>query len=140
MTREEMKDEAARIAKEAYDKWQSLMQCDGDDLDEDGYPTELACDRIKYWHWSDIRGWFKYIEGLWHLHSFGWSEDAHAKHEWKDGETVHRYNISTAGWSGNETLISAMEENWMLWGITWVQSRRGGHYIFEIAHEYESEE
>jgi len=25
----------------------------------------------------------------------------------------------------------------MLWYMTWVQSRRGGHYIFEIKDRYE---
>lgn len=44
---------------------------------------------------------------------------------------IIRYTFSTGGWSGNEDLIRAMEQNWMIWSLTWVQSRRGGHYIFE---------
>ena len=41
--------------------------------------------------------------------------------------------ISTAGWSGNESIIYAMQNNKsMLWNLTWVQSRRGGHHIFEL--------
>ena len=38
--------------------------------------------------------------------------------------------ISTGGWSGNEDLIGAMQNNAMLWIMTWVSSRRGGHYTF----------
>jgi hypothetical protein len=47
----------------------------------------------------------------------------------------HRYYISTAGWSGNESIIYAMQENNLMWSLNWVQSRRGGHYIFELELE-----
>lgn len=101
-------------------------------LDDDGYPTDAALDAIKLWHFSDARGWFKFIEGLWWSSSMLWKEDD-VPHDWKDGETVHRYYISTGGWSGNESIIRAMQENnHMLWTLNWVQSRRGGHYIFEL--------
>jgi len=42
------------------------------------------------------------------------------------------YNISTGGWSGNESIIHEMQENSMMWHLNWVQSCRGGHYIFEL--------
>ena len=100
--------------------------------DEDGYPTEAALDVIRLWHWDNIKGWFKFIEGLWHFHSWGWKEDDEP-HEFLTDEIVHRYYLSTCGWSGNESLIHAMQANEnMLWTLTWVQSRRGGHYIFEL--------
>lgn len=120
--------------KEHRAKWKSLMDQEGDDLDEDGYPTELACERIKAWHWSDKSGWLGFVNGLWHLAEWGWKE-AEEDHDWKAGEKVRRFYVSTAGWSGNECLIDAMKENFMLWSLTWVQSRRGGHYIFEIDRE-----
>lgn len=134
MNRDELKADAARKDEERKSAWRALMDQDDDDMDEDGYPTELACERIKAWHWSDKSGWLKYIESLWHLASWGWSE-GDEPHDYKDGVTVRRFHISTAGWSGNETLIQAMKENTMLWHLTWVQSRRGGHYIFEIDKE-----
>ena len=103
-------------------------------LDDDGYPTDAALDIIQMWHWSDPKGWFTFIESLWHLRSWGWSEgmqpDEHDPQEW-----VYLYNISTAGWSGNEDIIRAMEKNTMMWCLNWVQSRRGGHYIFELRNE-----
>jgi hypothetical protein len=101
----------------------------GDFLDDDGYPTDDALTIIEKWHWDDSKGWFKFINGIWHLASWGWGEGLE-KHEWNDND-VYRYHISTAGWSGNESIIRAMQENYMLWSITWVQSRRGGHFIFE---------
>ena len=131
MKHRDFREEARKADKENRAKWKALMDQDGDDLDDDGYPTELACERIKAWHWSDKSGWMKFIESIWHLREWGWSE-ADEPHDWKEGETVHRFHVSTAGWSGNEMLIRAMQENWMLWGLVWVQSRRGGHYIFEI--------
>jgi len=105
-------------------------------LDEDGYPTDAAIDVVQLWHWSDARGWFKFIESIWYFHDWGWKENEEP-HEWhrldqyKD-KIVHRYYISTAGWSGNETIIRAMQKNEMMWHLNWVQSRRGGHYIFEL--------
>lgn len=100
-------------------------------LDEDGYPTKAAMDVIRLWHWTDAKGWFKFIESIWHLKSFGWGE-GEAPHDYDKDKMVYLYEISTAGWSGNEAIIRAMEENCDMWELNWVQSRRGGHYIFEL--------
>lgn len=98
-------------------------------LDDDGYPTWTALEIIKLWHWSDKKGWFEFIKSIWWSRDWGWTEgyglDDHIKNK------KHTYNISTGGWSGNESIIEAMQENTMMWHFTWVQSRRGGHYIFE---------
>jgi len=99
--------------------------------DEDGYPTEAALEIVRIWHWSDSPGWFEFIKSIWHLASWGWSEKE-ADHEYKKDEKVYVYNISTAGWSGNESIIHEMQENSMMWQLNWVQSLRGGHYIFEL--------
>ena len=104
---------------------------DSDFVDEDGYPTDRALEVIEKWHWDDIPGWFKFIEGLWAYHDFGWNEKDEP-HDWDKDKIVHRYYISTAGWSGNESIIRAMQRNEMMWHLNWVQSRRGGHYIFEL--------
>lgn len=99
-------------------------------IDDDGYPTDSALEIIKLWHWTDASGWFKFIHELWHLSSWGWGE-GEEDHEYLN-KKVHCYHISTAGFSGNESIIRAMKENDMLWSLNWVQSRRGGHYIFEL--------
>lgn len=101
-----------------------------DMLDEDGYPTDAALDVIKLWHFTDARGWFKFIENLWMQRDWSWKEKDEP-HDYKD-KIVHRYYVSTGGWSGNEDLIRAMQKNHMMWNFNWLESRRGGHYIFEL--------
>jgi hypothetical protein len=99
-------------------------------LDDDGYPTDEALEIIEIWHWNDAKGWFDFIHSIWHLASWGW----------KEGEAIDEitnkktwcYYVSTAGWSGNESIIRAMQKNDWMWHLNWVQSRRGGHYIFEL--------
>jgi hypothetical protein len=103
-------------------------------LDEDGYPTEEALDKIEKWHYNDPRGWFKFIENIWHLRSWGWTEGYFKENE-SDPSDKYQYHISTAGWSGNEDIIRAMQVNNILWSDAWVESRRGGHYIFEVEDE-----
>ena len=96
-------------------------------LDDDGYPTDEALDLIAKWDVKDITGWFEFVQSLWALTD--WKiEDA--TDDISD-RPVTRYTMSTGGWSDNEDLIHAMQQNWLLWNLTWVQSRRGGHYIFE---------
>ena len=102
----------------------------GEFLDEDGYPTDDAITIIEKWHWNDIPGWFTFINSIWHLASWGWTE-SNETDDMNPDKKIYRYYISTAGWSGNETLIRAMQNNDMMWTFTWFESQRGGHYIFE---------
>ena len=105
-------------------------------LDSDGYPTDECLQIIKNWHWSDPKGWFNFIKEHWWAPDFGWRE-VDEPHEYRENREVHRYYLSTGGWSGNETLIWTMEQNRTIWSVHWVQSRRGGHYIFEIENRSE---
>ena len=93
-------------------------------LDEDGYPTDYALDKIAKWCYTDHIGLMQFIKPLWHFADYGY---------WTQTDT--KYEISTAGWSGNEDIIRAMNKNMTFWSFCWVQSRRGGHYIFEVKNE-----
>lgn len=98
-------------------------------LDEDGYPTEAALEVISLWP-ENYAEWFKFIKSIWYIPDWGWTESIE-DHEYKEGK-VKRYSISTGGWSGNESIIRAMQDNeFMMWVLTWVSSKRGGHYVFE---------
>lgn len=97
-------------------------------LDDDGYPTEATEKIIAAWPYQQLRELMEYVKQAWHFAEWGWTESD----EVVDGKTVRRYSISTAGWSGNESLIGALQDNRMFWMLCWQESRRGGHYIFEI--------
>lgn len=99
-------------------------------LDDDGYPTEYALWRVSSHSLLDAEGLFQFIEKIWHLKSFGFhSEDLLDE----AGNAIgKRISLSTAGWSGNESIIAALEKNVGVWGFCWRSSRAGGHYEFEI--------
>ena len=87
--------------------------------DEDGYPTEEELAAITAWEASkDIAGWLALCRAAWHYPE-GWPEA-------KDG--VH--TIATGGWSGNEEILNAMRKNLVMWAMSWVESTRGGRYVF----------
>lgn len=99
-------------------------------LDDDGYPTDAALDVIRLWHWNDIPGWFKFIEGIWS--NYGRWTEKDMPSSWASSEMDHVYDVATGGWSGNESIIRAMQDNRMMWLLNWYQSTRGGHYIFVL--------
>ena len=90
------------------------------------YPTEETLQRIKDWDWKNAKELFDYLESLWTYNNY------FKKEKLKDGMI---YYISTAGWSGNEFLIEALQENF-IWMITWQSSTRGGHYKFILQNEF----
>lgn len=95
-------------------------------MDDDGYPTEETERLIREFNGA-AEDLLAAVKTVWHFPSFGWKE-----HEGESGRS-HLYHISTGGWSGNETLISALHSNHIFWSLSWLQSQRGGHYIFEVS-------
>lgn len=95
-------------------------------LDDDGYPTPDVLKQILLWPQNDFQGMMKFIKSLWNYSNCGyWTET--------DTEDGIEYSVSTCGWSGNEEILEMMRDNVnMFWTLCWVQSRRGGHYIFEV--------
>ena len=107
-------------------------------LGADGYPSDEELETIRTWPincGADLTAVFKYVHQRWNWPDWGWKREARRRREWKGGRLHRRYSISTGGWSGNESLIAAMEANWMLWTMTWQSSKRGGHYEFSIDEE-----
>ena len=90
-------------------------------MDADGYPDDQELARIQVWPTEDFRGLMEYVRSLWWNADWGWTQ----------GMEDH-YQISTGGWSGNESIIEALEMNSLFWSMCWVSSRRGGHYEFEV--------
>jgi hypothetical protein len=91
-------------------------------FDEDGYPTDLALDNVAKWDdYDDVLGWFKFCQSLWFYPDY-----------FRIDEENKRVFVSTVGWSGNESVIDAMQDNSVFWSTCWVSSHRGGHYEFEL--------
>jgi hypothetical protein len=58
-----------------------------------------------------------------------------AQFRWADRQVRRRgrrWSISTGGWSGNESLIEALQRNHIFWSLCWMKSERGGHFVFEV--------
>lgn len=92
------------------------------ELDDDGYPTDETLDAIRQYPIlcaADCEDLLTLIEPIWTFKNY----------ISKDSDTG-LWTVSTGGWSGNESIISALEENALFWTLYWIQSRRGGHYIF----------
>lgn len=89
------------------------------------YPTEEELEKIRRWDYKDAFGLMEFIRPYWEQH--GW---------WKQtGKKVINLQMSTGGWSGNESIIGALDEvqnGNMFFFLWWQKSVRGGHYWFKV--------
>ena len=106
-----------------------LEHCDL--LDLAGYPTPDALRLIENWHHEYVVTWFEFIHSMWYASDWGWQSEV-VPHRFREGRNVMKFDVSTAGWSGNESIVKSMQKNEMLWWMTHYQTTRGGHYIFEV--------
>ena len=93
------------------------------------YPTVEELERIKNWDRTlPVMELLDDIESLWH-----WPEWGFKKHQGLNSlrRKVLKVELHTGGWSGNEEIIMALQEN-VFWLLYWEKSIRGGHYYFEI--------
>ena len=89
------------------------------------YPTDEQLQKIKEWPADDLPGIMAYVQPLWSFGDCGyWSQERNI------------YYLSTAGWSGNEDIVGAMQENHIWWFMFWRQSKCGGHYIFAASNDW----
>lgn len=107
---------AARAAKDPF-------------LGASPYPSDRELRRIARWpaigEEGGLKELFSYVEKRWSLDYGKWE---HVTNE--DSDPALR--LVTGGWSGNEELIGALQQNIVAWGMTWQSSTRGGLHIFEI--------
>ena len=92
--------------------------------------TDLEADLEKIRDWeihndSSCRDLLNFVQSIW------WCGDQLV--ERRDGET---WNISTGGYSDNESIIGAMMDNFLFWSMAWEESRKGGHYVFKTKWNY----
>jgi hypothetical protein len=92
-------------------------------LDECGYPLEEDLEKIRNFK-GNIRDFLKLIKECWNY------ADSNGFHL-EEKEDFLRLELHTFGWSGNETVVSILNNTWF-WCFYWQMSLRGGHYWFEI--------
>jgi hypothetical protein len=107
-------------------------------FDADGYPTEETLDIISTWDiqniTKDVEELLLYVKRAWRYPEYFTTSKKRFR-RFKGGSLIRRYFVSTGGWSGNESLISALVQNHVFWLLSWQQSERGGHYIFEVSYD-----
>jgi hypothetical protein len=107
------------------------------DLDEDGYPTEETLEKIERFNdYKNLDNLFAAIKNIWAYSSYfvGPTEEPPkdvAPFLWMEPKANY-YSLGTAGWSGNEMIIAALEKNPIVQGLCWVMSVRGGLHIYQV--------
>lgn len=87
-------------------------------FDKDGYPTEETLKAVREWPCEDFEGLIAFMKRAWQ-----WPEFIQPLPQ-------GGYSFSTGGWSGNEDLMQALEENRPVYFMYWYASLRGGHYEY----------
>jgi hypothetical protein len=88
-------------------------------FDADGYPTDETLQVIREWPYADGNALLEYLARVWYYPERAMTDEG-------DG----RVGFATGGWSGNESLIRAAQENRMWWLLHWYSTTRGGWYVF----------
>ena len=110
-----------------------LKQYDSDFFDEDGYPLDGVLQAIRDWDMkNDFHNLMGFVQEVWH-----WGENQYSQKDIVDtlGRPCTEYELHTGGWSGNESIIDALQDNLIFWMMCWWMSRAGGHYWFRIRKE-----
>lgn len=87
----------------------------------DRYPSDIELKTIAKWDSLDFKGLFKFVQSIWAEYGFIkiWGK---------------KVTMVTGGWSGNESIIGAMQDNTVFWMTCWQSSKRGGQYIFQFPY------
>lgn len=99
--------------------------------DAEGYPTPEALDKVVMFdHGDDIKGLVDILQAAWN-YAPPIVEDGEDEHF--EGKKIKIVTMHTVGWSGNEDLITALQNSRSLfWVFFWMESKRGGHYTFHV--------
>lgn len=103
-----------------------MLDIDFDLLDDDGYPTDEAIAYIE-----QFRGTPQHlttlVADLWHL-----IDVTPVTNPDTGAVTVE---LITGGWSGNESIVSALDQTAYRW-LGWQSSERGGRHVYEFAANF----
>jgi hypothetical protein len=93
------------------------------------YPTEEALSLIKNWDEEDFSSLAVFICSVWN------SDYGSAS---LTGKRVKTLRLATGGWSGNEDIVTTLQET-MFAKVCWQVSKRGGLYIYKIPGKIKGE-
>ena len=101
-------------------------------FDADGYPTEETLTYIaEFTDFTRFDELLDFIKAAWH-----WPDFAHHDLQPHEAAILHAelgekfLRLATGGWSGNESLVAALEENRLLGAFCWRLSAVGGLHIY----------
>ena len=91
------------------------------ELDNNGYPTDDSIEQIKNYNgsYADLMSEIAFLFSI------------YGRCEYRDIDNT--WEVVTGGWSGCESVISALKQNTMFWLTCWYMSKRGGYYEFITA-------
>lgn len=92
------------------------------------YPSEYDLQAIEEWNGTP-RELIEFLDSRWEYNNNDWL--IRSGRDGVRGTKIYRVWPSTWGWSGNEDIIGSLQGTWF-WMLFWEQSRRGGHYRFQI--------
>lgn len=102
------------------------------EFDKYGYPTDRTLNVIKRWKiksFEDCTALLEYCQKAWNYPDY-FKRSKRRRAEYKGWKPEYRWEVHTVGWSGNESIISALHTNWMFWTLCFYSEKRGGHYVF----------
>ena len=124
-------EDISRLEKELHNKNSQLLvlSCRGVYTDSDGYPNWQSRRLLEIWYYDDPEGALDFMQRLW---NFPQSFKVEVKRDEVTGQSYKEYAISTMGWSSNEALIGALQNNSFLWSSIFVTHHKGGHYLLHV--------
>ena len=91
------------------------------------YPSDEILAKIRKWPYRHTDELIELLRSTW------WMPDYGVGVESKRGKVI--LHLSTLGWSGNEDIIYALQDNVIFWHRYWKKTEKGGHYTFEIPNK-----
>ena len=103
-------------------------------FDADHYPTDETLRLIREWSIDSMQAAADAMDFA--GKAWAYSKQWEMEERWDDPDWPSHpkrvYRFSTGGWSGNESIVSAIEENQMLQILGAWSWRRGGHYEYRF--------
>jgi hypothetical protein len=102
-------------------------------FDSDGYPSDETLALISDWYnnnnWEP-ESFLIFTEAAFNKHYGKWEIIPNYNNDLLKDKPFTALRIATGGWSGNETVISAMKKT-VFWSVFWRASVCGGLFILD---------